>query len=62
MVADLQGRGEAGVRDYVESKGLLQISDPSQIAEIIEEVLSSKPEEVELYRAGNKKLQSYFVK
>ncbi|MGD1859264.1 MAG: Asp-tRNA(Asn)/Glu-tRNA(Gln) amidotransferase subunit GatB [Leptolyngbyaceae cyanobacterium] len=45
----------------VEERGLSQISDPEQIAAIIDEVLMAHPDELEKYRAGKKKLQGFFV-
>ncbi|MEM6839204.1 MAG: Asp-tRNA(Asn)/Glu-tRNA(Gln) amidotransferase subunit GatB [Cyanobacteria bacterium P01_C01_bin.120] len=45
----------------VEERGLSQISDPEQIAAIIDEVLAAHPDELEKYRAGKKKLQGFFV-
>ncbi len=45
----------------VESRGLSQISDPDQIAAIIDEVIAAHPDELEKYRAGKKKLQGFFV-
>lgn len=45
----------------VEEKGLKQVSDEGQIRQIVEEVLSSHPAEVEKYRAGNTKLMGFFV-
>lgn len=57
----VQGKGESGVKAFVESKGLLQISDPSQLAEIIDGVMAVNQKQLEQYRAGNKKLQGHFV-
>ena len=45
----------------VESKGLIQISDPAVILPIIEEIIAKNPENVEKYRAGNSKLFGFFV-
>ncbi|MGF1459765.1 MAG: Asp-tRNA(Asn)/Glu-tRNA(Gln) amidotransferase subunit GatB [Leptolyngbyaceae cyanobacterium] len=45
----------------VEERGLSQISDPDQIAAIIDEVIAAHPDELEKYRAGKKKLQGFFV-
>jgi aspartyl-tRNA(Asn)/glutamyl-tRNA(Gln) amidotransferase subunit B len=45
----------------VESKGLTQISDSSELEGIIDQVLADHPEEVEKYRGGKKKLQGFFV-
>ncbi len=45
----------------VESKGLIQISDPSKILPIIDEIIAKYPENVEKFRAGNRKLLGFFV-
>ena len=45
----------------VEDKGLLQISDPSVILPIIEEIISKNPDNVEKFKAGNTKLLGFFV-
>jgi aspartyl-tRNA(Asn)/glutamyl-tRNA(Gln) amidotransferase subunit B len=60
MLPDLltQGGSPAAI---VEAKGLSQISDPEQIASIIDEVLAANPDELAKYRAGKKKLQGFFV-
>ena len=48
-------------KELVESKGLTQISDSSELESIIDQVLADHPEEVEKYRGGKKKLQGFFV-
>jgi len=45
----------------VESKGLIQISDPDIILPIIDEVIAKNPDNVEKFRAGNSKLFGFFV-
>ncbi|MEN4053540.1 glutamine--tRNA ligase/YqeY domain fusion protein [Sulfurimonas sp. NWX79] len=45
----------------VEEKGLVQISDPAQIAPIIDEVIAKNPDNVAKFKAGNKKLLGFFV-
>lgn len=45
----------------VEEKGLLQISDESQLAGIVDEVLAAHPEVVEDYRKGKKKALGFLV-
>jgi len=45
----------------VESKGLVQISDESVINPIIDDIISKNPDNVEKYKAGNKKLLGFFV-
>jgi len=45
----------------VEAKGLIQISDPSAIIPIIDEIVANNPDNVSKYRAGNTKLLGFFV-
>ena len=45
----------------VETKGLIQISDPSQISPIIDEIIAKNPDNVEKFKAGNNKLLGFFV-
>jgi len=45
----------------VEAKGLVQISDPAIIAPIIDEIIAKNPDNVEKFKAGNKKLLGFFV-
>ncbi|GBE36278.1 aspartyl/glutamyl-tRNA(Asn/Gln) amidotransferase subunit B [bacterium BMS3Bbin07] len=50
---------EPGV--IVKEKGLVQITDTSEIEKLIDEVLAANPAEVERYRSGETKLQGFFV-
>jgi aspartyl-tRNA(Asn)/glutamyl-tRNA(Gln) amidotransferase subunit B len=45
----------------VERKGLVQLSDESQIEKIVAEVLEKNKPQVEKYRAGNEKVLGFFV-
>jgi aspartyl-tRNA(Asn)/glutamyl-tRNA(Gln) amidotransferase subunit B len=45
----------------VESKGLIQISDPGALAELIDAVLAAHPEELAAFRGGKTKLKGFFV-
>ena len=45
----------------VEAKGLIQISDPSAIIPIIDEIVANNPDNVSKYRVGNTKLLGFFV-
>ena len=47
--------------EIVKNKGLVQISDPAVILPIIEEVIAKNPDNVEKFKAGNKKLLGFFV-
>jgi aspartyl-tRNA(Asn)/glutamyl-tRNA(Gln) amidotransferase subunit B len=46
---------------YINDKGLVQISDNSQLESIVDEVLTEFPKEVEAYKKGKKKLLSFFM-
>jgi aspartyl-tRNA(Asn)/glutamyl-tRNA(Gln) amidotransferase subunit B len=48
-------------REIVAQKGLVQISDASAIEEVILEVISNNPKEVEAYKGGKSKLLGFFV-
>ena len=45
----------------VEDKGLIQISDPSVILPIIDDIIAKNPDNLEKYKAGNTKLSGFFV-
>ena len=47
--------------EIVKQRGLVQITDTSQIERMVEEVLSSHPNEVQRYRDGEKKLLGFFI-
>ena len=45
----------------VEEKGMKQISDQSEIEDIISRILADHPDEVSRYKAGDQKLMGFFV-
>ncbi|RJQ50940.1 MAG: Asp-tRNA(Asn)/Glu-tRNA(Gln) amidotransferase subunit GatB [Nitrospiraceae bacterium] len=45
----------------VKEKGLVQVSDESEIEKVIDEVLAKNPGEVERFRGGEEKLMGFFV-
>ncbi len=45
----------------VKEKGLIQISNPSEILPIIDDVIEKNPQNLEKYKAGNNKLLGFFV-
>lgn len=45
----------------VEAKGLIQISDPTVIGEIIDDIMAKSQDNVDKFRAGNTKLLGFFV-
>ena len=48
-------------KDIVEEKGLVQVTDVSEIDQVISQVLSESPDEVAAYKGGRKKLLGFFV-
>ncbi|MGC8765753.1 MAG: Asp-tRNA(Asn)/Glu-tRNA(Gln) amidotransferase subunit GatB [Brevinematia bacterium] len=48
-------------KEIIESKGLKQVTDNSEIEKWIEEVIAKNPKEVEKYKQGNEKLIGFFV-
>ncbi len=48
-------------KELVESRGMLSISDTSEIEKIIDEILASNPKELAEYKSGKTKLQGFFV-
>ncbi|QDZ25369.1 subunit B of aspartyl/glutamyl-tRNA(Asn/Gln) amidotransferase [Chloropicon primus] len=48
-------------KEVVEAKGLVQISDEGELGEIIGEIISKNPKQVEQYRGGKTKLFGFFV-
>ncbi len=47
--------------EIVKEKGLLQISDSSEIEKIVDEILAKSPKEIERFKAGDEKLIGFFV-
>jgi glutaminyl-tRNA synthetase len=47
--------------DIVQSKGLIQISDPNIILPLIDEIIAKNPDNVAKFKAGNEKLLGFFV-
>ncbi len=45
----------------IEEKGLSQISDESELLEVIDRIIADNPDNVERYRAGKTKLLGFFV-
>ncbi|MFH1673628.1 MAG: Asp-tRNA(Asn)/Glu-tRNA(Gln) amidotransferase subunit GatB [Pseudomonadota bacterium] len=48
-------------KEIVEKKGLVQVTDTGAIEEIVKNILSQFPDEVEAYKGGKKKLLGFFV-
>lgn len=47
--------------NYVQQKGLVQISDQGELDRLVKEVLEENPDEVQAYKGGKKKLLSFFM-
>ena len=52
---------EKSVKDIINEKGLVQISDISEIEIFIDKVLADNPENVEKYKNGKTKLLGFFI-
>ncbi|MFP4033805.1 MAG: Asp-tRNA(Asn)/Glu-tRNA(Gln) amidotransferase GatCAB subunit B, partial [Desulfococcaceae bacterium] len=48
-------------KEIVEEKGLVQMTDESAIAEIVERIVAANPGQAEEYRGGKTKLMGFFV-
>lgn len=57
---DMAKNGESPIK-IVEDKGLVQISDPSEILPIIDEVIAKNPQMQKQFKEGNTKLLGFFV-
>ena len=57
---EMSQSGEAPEK-IVEAKGLVQISDPTLIQPIIDEVIANNPDNLAKFQAGNSKLLGFFV-
>jgi aspartyl-tRNA(Asn)/glutamyl-tRNA(Gln) amidotransferase subunit B len=46
---------------HIQDKGLVQISDQTELDSVVDEVLEENPDEVQAFRGGKKKLASFFM-
>lgn len=60
ILPELLAQG-GSAKDLVEKKGLIQISDTSQLEAMIDEIMAAHPNELAQYRSGKTKLQGFFV-
>jgi len=60
-IPTLKFRVEAHVEQIIKEKGLVQISDSSEIEKIVDEILAKSPKEIERFKAGDEKLIGFFV-
>jgi glutaminyl-tRNA synthetase len=61
QVFEEMNRNGADPKEIVDSKGLVQISDPAVILPIIDEVIAKNPDNVKKFKAGNRRLLGFFV-
>jgi len=54
-------RGEGEVDEIIETRGLKQVTDSSEIEALVDEVIAESPEQVAQYRGGKNKVFGYFV-
>ncbi len=57
----LWSREAESVDAYIDSEGLTQVSDSSELEPIIDQIITSNPKQAEQYRAGKDKLLGFFV-
>lgn len=60
LLPDLLSKG-GSPKALVESRGLIQISDPAVIEAAIDKAIAENPKELEKYKGGNTKLLGFFV-
>jgi len=61
QVFDALWQGEGGVDEIIETRGLKQVTDSSEIEALVDEVIAESPTQVEQYRSGKDKVFGYFV-
>ena len=61
QVFEEMSKSGAEPKEIIESKGLIQISDPNILLPIIDEVIDKNPDNVAKFRGGNNKLFGFFV-
>jgi aspartyl-tRNA(Asn)/glutamyl-tRNA(Gln) amidotransferase subunit B len=60
-VFDEMFRAGKDAAEIVKEKGLVQISDSSEIEKIVDEIIAKSQREVERFKAGDEKLMGFFV-
>lgn len=61
ILPELLTKEVKSVQKLIESKGLIQISNPDELDAIIDKILAANPDKVEQFRNGKTKLQGFFV-
>jgi aspartyl-tRNA(Asn)/glutamyl-tRNA(Gln) amidotransferase subunit B len=52
---------EMAINQVIQEKGLVQISDSSEIEKVVDEIIARSPKEAERFKAGDEKLLGFFV-
>ena len=60
-VFDVMQEKDENPEQIVESRGLIQLSDPKELEKIILKILSINKDKVEQYKSGKEKLFGFFV-
>ncbi|MCK5710484.1 MAG: Asp-tRNA(Asn)/Glu-tRNA(Gln) amidotransferase GatCAB subunit B, partial [Deltaproteobacteria bacterium] len=60
VFADMYTSGKSA-NQIVEDKGMKQISDQSELENIVSQILADHPDEISRYKAGDQKLMGFFV-
>lgn len=60
VLAELAERG-GNPREIIQARGLMQLSDPDEIAALVERTLAGHPDKAAEYRAGRRGLLGFFV-
>ena len=60
LFPDMIGTGRLA-QEYVEERGLTQVSDPSALAALVQSVIQANPDNVQKYKGGKTNLLGFFV-
>jgi len=60
-VFEIMLEDSSGVDQIIEKQGLKQVTDSGAIEQLVDQVISSNPEQVEQYRAGKEKVFAFFI-
>ena len=60
-VFEAMWEGEGSAEEIIERKGLVQITDDSEIEDIVDMVIKNNPSQVKEYLGGKSQLLGYFV-
>ena len=57
----LEAEADLSIEELIEKKGMKQISDQSELENIVSRILADHPDEISRYKAGDQKLMGFFV-